>query len=95
MSEEKKIDPKQEVYVLSLVDFVNRLGLTKENKLKFIEEMIKNKETAFVNKKDELECKNDKGVMPLFKTEDGKEIHADEKTLYQSVGDEDEDKKEE
>ena len=86
MSEEKKIDQKQEAYVISLVDFVNRLGLSKQNKIKFIEEMVKNKETAFINKKDELECK-DIGEMPLFKTADGKEIHADENTLYQSVGD--------
>ena len=49
--------------------------------------MIENKETAFVNKKEELENKDDEKEMPLFISATGEKKYADEKTSYQSVGD--------
>ena len=85
--EKEKLKQQKNEYIHSLVDFVNKLPLTKEQKINFVKDMIENKETAFVNKKEELENKDDEKEMPLFISADGKKKYADENTSYQSVGD--------
>ena len=85
--EKEKLQNQRDEYLQSLVDFANKLPLTKLQKINFVKDMVQNKETAFVNKKEELENKDDEKEMPLFISADGVKKYADEKTSYQSVGD--------
>ena len=85
--EKEKLQKQRDEYLQSLVDFANKLPLTKIQKINFVKDMVQNKETAFVNKKKELENKDDEKEMPLFISATGEKKYADEKTSYQSVGD--------
>ena len=85
--EKEKLQKQRDEYLQSLVDFANKLPLTKLQKINFVKDMVENKETAFVNKKKELENKDDEKEMPLFISATGEKKYADEKTSYQSVGD--------
>ena len=85
--EKEKLQKQRDEYLQSLVDFANKLPLTKLQKINFVKDMVQNKETAFVNKKEELENKDDEKEMPLFISATGEKKYADEKTSYQSVGD--------
>ena len=85
--EKEKLQNQRDEYLQSLVDFANKLPLTKLQKINFVKDMVENKETAFVNKKKELENKDDEKEMPLFISADGVKKYGDEKTSYQSVGD--------
>ena len=85
--EKEKLQNQRDEYLQSLVDFANKLPLTKIQKINFVKDMVENKETAFVNKKEELENKDDEKEMPLFISATGEKKYADEKTSYQSVGD--------
>jgi len=80
-------DPKQQAYLESLIDFVNKLPMTKKQKISFITQLVETKEESFVSNKDKLETKEN---MPMFyNSETGEKRYADDKVLFQSVGDED------
>lgn len=86
---EHKIDTKsQEQYLQSLLDFVNRLPLTKEQKINFISQLITTKEESFVSDREKLKIEEKKEDMPIYSnSETGEKKYADADTLFQSVGD--------
>ena len=80
----KELKERQD-YIQPLLDFVNKLPLSKQNKIKFIEDMLAHRETAFV-KQEVKEVKKEE--MPMFyNAETGEKMYSTAGTLFLSVGD--------